>query len=205
MKLIIGLGNPGKKYEKTRHNVGWLAIDYIRDNIEGFSNWKKDKKSNSLIAALKNNNGTMEQWNNELILAKPQAFMNNSGLAVKSLVTRYLPRRQAGKLLVTNLIIIHDDIDLPFGKFKIQSNRGPAGHNGVKSIIEHLGTKDFTRVRIGILPPTQPPSLRVQRPPAGEAGSNLKLDTTNYVLKNLTKKELDLLKKDIFPEISTKL
>jgi PTH1 family peptidyl-tRNA hydrolase len=114
--LIVGLGNPGKKYEKTRHNVGSEVIDELK-----FLNLKN------------------------VILAKPRTFMNESGKAVKKLVKDY-------KLKVEDLIVVHDDIDLPLGKIKIVTGRGAAGHKGVESIIKALGTKNFVRFRIGILP-----------------------------------------------------
>jgi PTH1 family peptidyl-tRNA hydrolase len=121
MILIVGLGNPGKKYQKTRHNIGFRVIDQLQS-----LNLKK------------------------VILAKPQTFMNLSGKTVKLLVARY-------RLPVTNLWVIHDDIDLPLGKIRIVKNRGSAGHKGVESIIRELGTKNFIRFRVGICPKTSKP------------------------------------------------
>jgi len=121
MILIVGLGNPGKKYQKTRHNIGFRIIDEL-----GF---------------LKNQG---------VILVKPKTFMNQSGKAVKQLI-----RNQGVK--IKNLIVIHDDIDLPLGKIRIVKNRGAAGHKGVESIIKELGTKNFVRFRIGIQPKTGKP------------------------------------------------
>lgn len=116
MILIVGLGNPGKKYEKTRHNLGYEVIDEL----------------------LKLN------FHN-VILAKPNTFMNDSGKAVKELITNY-------KLPTTHLWVIHDDVDLKLGDLRIVQNRGSAGHKGVASIIKELGTKNFTRFRMGINP-----------------------------------------------------
>ncbi len=116
MILIVGLGNPGKKYQKTRHNIGFRLIDQL-----GFLDSRK------------------------IILFKPQTFMNNSGKTVKKLIENL-------KLRIKNLIVVHDDLDLPLGKIRIVKNRGPAGHKGVESIIEELGTKNFIRFRIGIQP-----------------------------------------------------
>ena len=116
MILIVGLGNPGKKYQETRHNLGFRVIDEL-----GFL---KDKK---------------------IILTKPKTFMNLSGKAVKSLMTKY-------KVPPLNLWVIHDDIDLPLGKIRISKGRGAAGHKGVESIIKELKTKNFVRFRIGIQP-----------------------------------------------------
>lgn len=121
MILIVGLGNPGKKYEKTWHNIGFRAIDEF-----GFLESKK------------------------ITLLKPQTFMNNSGKAVKKKIRNL-------KLKIKDLIVIHDDLDLPLGKIRIVKNRGPAGHKGVESIIEELGTKNFIRFRIGIQPKTEKP------------------------------------------------
>ena len=135
MKLIIGLGNPGTKYEKTRHNFGFLAIDELAEKIE-INDWKIKMQFNANIA--------QGNFNDEkVILAKPQTFMNNSGIAVKSIMDYY-------KISEKDLLIIHDDIDLNLGVIKVQKNRGSAGHNGVQSIIDSLKTKDFIRIRLGI-------------------------------------------------------
>lgn len=114
MFLIVGLGNPGKKFEKTRHNTGSRVIDELKS------------------LNLKN-----------VILAKPTTFMNDSGKAVKKLIKNL-------KLKIKNLILVHDDLDIPLGKIRIVKNRGAAGHKGVESIIRELKTKDFVRFRIGI-------------------------------------------------------
>ena len=121
MILIVGLGNPGKKFQKTRHNLGFQVVDEL-----GFL---KDKK---------------------IILTKPKTFMNLSGKAVKSLITKY-------KVPLLNLWVIHDDIDLPLGKIRISKGRGAAGHKGAESIIKELRTKNFVRFRIGICPKTGKP------------------------------------------------
>jgi len=130
MKLIIGLGNPGKKFEKTRHNVGFVVCDAIINNEQLTIN--KTIKLHSEVVKNKN-----------FIIAKPTTFMNESGVTVRALVDFY-------KLKPSDLIVIHDDKDIPLGEYKIQTDRGSAGHNGIKSIIEHLGTQNFTRVRVGI-------------------------------------------------------
>ena len=121
MILIIGLGNPGKKYEKTRHNIGSMVINELRSsNLEN------------------------------VFLAKPTTFMNESGKSVKTLL-------KTCRLKPDNLIVIHDDIDLPLGKIRIVKSRGAAGHKGVESIIKELRTKNFIRFRIGICPKTGKP------------------------------------------------
>jgi len=137
MKVIVGLGNPGKEYEKTRHNIGFRVIDeFGKEN--NFAGFKLSKKFNSLISE-----GKLD--GEKIILAKPQTFMNLSGKSVKILYTAY-------KIQNTNLWVVHDDIDLPLGEIKIVKNRGAAGHKGVESIIKELKTKNFIRFRLGIKP-----------------------------------------------------
>ena len=134
MIIIIGLGNPGEQYKNTRHNVGFMAVDeFARKN--NFPEFKLQKKSNSLVSE-----------NGNIILVKPQTFMNESGKTVRALTTHY-------KLQATNLIVIHDDVDLPVGKIKIVEERGSAGHKGVESIIKNIGNDGLIRFRIGIAPP----------------------------------------------------
>lgn len=140
MKLIVGLGNPGKEYEKTRHNIGFMAVEDLRLKIEGFSNWKLSSPLEAEICR-----GHIASCCEDVILAKPQTFMNASGQSVKKLITNY-------KLLITDLLVIHDDLDLPLGTLRLTFGSGSAGHNGVQSIIDALGTKDFWRLRIGIGP-----------------------------------------------------
>ena len=151
MTIIVGLGNPGRKFQKTRHNIGFRIIDELAK--------RKTKK---------------------FIIAKPQTFMNNSGKAVKAVLNFY-------KIKPENLWVIHDDIDLPLGKFKISKSRGSAGHKGVESIIRELKTKDFNRLRIGICPQTGKPKA-----------------VENFVLQKFTKEEEKILKefiKQIITEI----
>ena len=138
MKLIIGLGNPGKEYEKTRHNIGFAVIEGFGVQVLGFSDWKLDKKSKAEIAK-------SEIDGEKVILAKPQTFMNNSGDSIKILTKTY-------NLKPNNLFIVHDDLDLPLGTMRLSFGSGSAGHNGVQSIIDSLGTKNFWRLRIGIGP-----------------------------------------------------
>ena len=133
MKIIVGLGNPGKEYEKTRHNTGFIVLDKLSEkfNIE-----IKKEKSKALI-------GTGEINGEKVMLVKPQTFMNLSGEAVRGLVDFY-------KEDIENVVIIFDDIDLEIGKIRIKE-RGSAGtHNGMKSIVSHLGTEKFTRIKVGI-------------------------------------------------------
>jgi PTH1 family peptidyl-tRNA hydrolase len=138
MILIVGLGNPGKKFQKTRHNLGFTIVNKIQAVGEKFLNWKFEKKFQAEISQGKINN-------QKIILAKPQIFMNNSGKSVKLIIKNY-------RLKIENLYVVHDDLDLPLGKIRIVKNRGSAGHKGVQSIIDQLKTKDFIRFRIGIKP-----------------------------------------------------
>ena len=142
MILIAGLGNPGEKFKNTRHNVGFMVIDAFAEK-NNFPDFKFSKKFNSLIS---------EEilYGEKITLTKPQTFMNNSGVAVKKILS-------STKTTRPGLVVIHDDIDLPLGKIKIVKNRGSAGHKGVQSIIEKLGTNEFIRLRVGILPESGKP------------------------------------------------
>lgn len=134
MKLIVGLGNPSRKYEKTRHNLGFAVLDALLQELTPVkkTTWQEDKKSNSLIAKV-----------GDLILVKPQVLMNASGSAVKKLASNF-------RLPASNIYVVHDDLDLPLGKIKIRKGGGSGGHKGVDSIIKELGTTDFVRFRLGI-------------------------------------------------------
>jgi len=138
MKLVVGLGNPGKKYEKTRHNVGFLVLDALHKQLknEGISDWDNSKKFNAEIAGC-------TYKNEKIILAKPQTYMNDSGLSVGQIAHFY-------KMTERDLIVVHDDKDILLGEIKVQKDRGSAGHNGIKSLMEHLGTQDFMRIRVGV-------------------------------------------------------
>ena len=141
MTIIIGLGNPGKKFEQTRHNVGFLVLDKFMEK-NNFPNFKFSKKYDSLISEKPFDTAQGEQ---NILLVKPQTFMNDSGKAVKSLISEIKDR-------ASDLIVVHDDIDLPVGKIKIVKERGSAGHRGVESIIKNIGNKNLVRIRIGIAP-----------------------------------------------------
>ncbi len=137
MIIIVGLGNPGREYENTRHNVGFQAVDKFQEK-NNFPVFKMSAKFNSLISE-----GVFD--NEKTILVKPQTYMNDSGKAIKTLTDFY-------KLRNENILVIQDDIDLPTGKMKISIGRGSAGHKGIESIIKELGTDNFSRIRIGIEP-----------------------------------------------------
>lgn len=135
MFYIIALGNPGEKYAKTRHNVAWQAMDYLIDSLN-LPGLVESKSHSGRITE-----GVIE--NEEVIVLYPDTFMNNSGSAVVKLVSKDDSEK---------MIVVHDDIDLPFGEIRVGRGRGAGGNNGVRSVIEKLGTKDFIRVRIGIAP-----------------------------------------------------
>lgn len=131
--LIVGLGNPGKEYAFTRHNAGFLTLDYLSDILKVSINRSKFK---ALVAE-----GTI--GDKRVLLMQPQTYMNNSGEAVIEAVNFY-------KIKPENVIVIFDDISLPVGKMRIRKSGSAGGHNGIKSIIAHLGTQDFPRVKIGV-------------------------------------------------------
>lgn len=158
MKLVVGLGNPGRKYQNTRHNLGFWTIDDIA-------------QENRIAVKKKLGDALAGEWPSDgetTVLAKPQTYMNRSGESVSDLLRHF----RAGP---ADLIVIHDDLDLPFGRIRIRPRGGPAGHRGVLSIIQSLGTEEFYRVRIGI-----------GRPPDG-------VDPTDFVLESFTAEELDQL------------
>lgn len=164
MHLIVGLGNPGEKYQHNRHNIGFLCIEHIASHLAPFSLlWEKDQKSNSVIARIEE----------RFLLVKPQTYMNRSGETVAKLMQRY-------KLTLKDLTIIHDDLDIKLGDCKFSMGKGPKMHNGLTSIEQRIGTQ-FRRARLGIenRPPTNSDELRIP----GEA----------YVLSDFTSEELTTL------------
>lgn len=164
-KLFVGVGNPGENYAKTRHNVGFAILDKLAQEL-GILNYELNKKLQSEICNYL-----------QLILAKPQTFMNSSGLAVKKLSTYY-------KVPPTNIWVIHDDLDLRLGEYKIQKGVGPKLHYGVKSIEKELKSKDFWRVRIGV----------------DNRSSDNRISGEEYVLQNFTNEEYKILE-DVFDKI----
>ena len=156
MKLIVGLGNPGKQYDKTRHNVGFMVVEQFLKDFEPVSQtvWENSAKFKSDIVELdyqRRSAGSGEAKHElveRVILVKPKTFMNNSGMAVKALVDYY-------KIPTADVWIINDDVDLPLGAMKIRFGGAAAGHRGVTSIIERLGTDKFWRFRMGIGRPKQ--------------------------------------------------
>ena len=155
--VIVGLGNPGPKYQWTRHNAGFLFLDRLA-HLENIS---INRKNFSGLAGEWNHNG------NRLILLKPHTFMNLSGQAVMQALQFY-------KLPTSQMIVVHDELDLPLGTARFKQGGGHGGHNGLRSIMEQLGKGDFIRLRIGI-----------GRPPRG--------DTVNYVLGNIPPDQMEVL------------
>ncbi|MHB8138933.1 MAG: aminoacyl-tRNA hydrolase [Smithellaceae bacterium] len=156
--LIVGLGNPGKRYEPTRHNIGFMVLEKLAAQLEI---QLKQKSFNALWGK-----GTLA--GNNILLAEPQTFMNLSGTAVRQLQSFF-------KTDISNLIVIHDDLDLPFGAIRLKQGGGTAGHKGLASIESNLGTSDFMRVRLGIGKPVD--KSRIE----------------GYVLEPFWKEERDLL------------
>lgn len=150
MKLIVGLGNPGKEYECTRHNVGFRVLDSM------CSEWSAMTKCSALVGK-----------SGKTLYAKPQTFMNLSGQAMQALLHYY-------KIDLADLLVVYDDKDLPFGTLRLRDAGSSAGHNGMNSIIETLGTEQFSRLRIGIAPTDDRAVIH---------------DTADFVLTNFTTEE----------------
>jgi len=168
MKLIIGLGNPGDKYKNTRHNLGAHILRKYLYQQHKIIPTNKSALSNHIYKT------------NQAVFAIPTEYMNNSGITVQKISNFY-------KISPLDIYVIHDDLDLPVGEYRVQFDRGPAGHNGIKSIIEHLGTQQFHRIRVGI----------------GKPQNNIPVE--NYVLQPFSKDESDIINNltpEIFKEIN---
>ncbi|MBU6431363.1 aminoacyl-tRNA hydrolase [Patescibacteria group bacterium] len=171
MKYIAALGNPGEEYENTRHNVGRIALEaFVKKN--DFSDWVFDKK----LKALSSDEGKIGK--ERVCLIEPETFMNKSGLSFQPIIKN--------KKKAEDLVVIHDDLDLPIGKFKISFNKSSGGHRGVESIIKAIKTEAFTRVRVGISPAT--PSGKLKKP-KGEK------EVADFILGEFKKSEMETLKK----------
>lgn len=157
MKLIVGLGNPGKQYDNTRHNMGFMVLDYYADLKKiKFSKQKFDGLYAEFIVK-----------DEKVILLKPQRYMNLSGEVIKKYVDFY-------KISLEDLLIISDDLDMPFGKIKIKYKGSSGGHNGLKNIASNLGTENFRRIKIGV-------------------SNNKNIDTKDYVLSKISGEDFDNL------------
>lgn len=140
MKLIVGLGNPGQEYAQTRHNFGFLAVDFLQREW-GFPSFSLRKDFSATLSSGERNG-------EKVFLVQPQTMMNASGQAVAKLLSYY-------KLTPSDIAVVHDDMDLPFGTVRAAASSRSAGHNGVQDIIDALGTQDFFRARLGIGRPTE--------------------------------------------------
>ena len=153
MKVIVGLGNPGKQYEKTRHNIGFMVLDQLLKNFEPIKDtlWNNEPKFKADIAEImwQPKHGEAEK----VILVKPKTYMNNSGMAVNLLSAYY-------KVPSTDLWVVHDDADLKLGAVRIRRGGGSAGHRGIESILEHIPDGNFWRVRLGIGRPEEEASVK---------------------------------------------
>ena len=176
MQIIVGLGNPGEKYAKTRHNIGFMVVDGLLDKLNSLSDqkidWKEEKKFNALLATLAVKDGKGEK----ILLAKPLTMMNLSGQAVSKILNFY-------KESPENLTVIYYDLDLPLGAVRIRDKGSAGTHNGMKSVIQELGTEEFKRIRIGT------ESRGVTSP--------IEQDTVSYVLSPFTKEEEPLIEKAV--------
>lgn len=139
MKIVVGLGNPGEQYARTRHNVGWMVVDRVADRA-GWAGRGRTRDASAVVQG--------RYHGLDLVLARPLTFMNVSGVAVRKLLVR--ERAPLGDLLV-----VTDDFSLPFGKMRFRESGSDGGHNGLRSIIEEMGTEKFNRLRVGIGDPSR--------------------------------------------------
>ena len=171
--IIIGLGNPGTEYEHTRHNAGFIALDYLRERF-GASDFQADPKFFGELS-------TTLRDGRKIILVKPTTYMNESGRAARALLDFY-------KLTPADFIVLHDDLDIAPGTLRTTESSRSAGNNGVESIIEHFGTQDFFRIRIGIGRPRETEGVC--------------MPSHDYVLGRFSDEEFASFEK-LFPEIET--
>ena len=155
MYLFVGLGNPGSEYELTRHNIGFLLMDAMANRF-GASNWKSEKK------------GLTTKIKSDIMLVKPQTYMNLSGECVQPLMSFY-------KIPPENIVVCHDEVDIPYGRLKLQNDRSPGGHNGIKDIHNKIGS-NYKRLRMGVGRPSIP-----------------QMKVVDYVLQNFNPKEMEVM------------
>jgi len=168
MKLFVGLGNPGEKYERTRHNIGFMTVDAIVSFLGNSAEWKTKFESDYIKTRYQNEN---------VLIVKPQTFMNNSGSSVRKWTDYY-------DIQPEDVYIFYDEMDIPFNKMKLKTGGSSGGHNGIKSIIAHLNSEQFNRIRLGI-----------GRPPR-----DLMID---YVLGKFSKTEYETLQQGIISKTVT--
>lgn len=177
MKLIVGLGNPGEKYESTRHNLGFIVLDHLVKDTQSVNKGKWDNNSKLKSQIFITEWQPKEGENQKVIFAKPQTYMNNSGMAVKLLSDFY-------KVEASDIWVVHDELDLPIGFMKIRFGGSGAGHHGIENIIDFLKTEKFWRFRLGIGQSKHHDEL---------AKHNFK-NATDYVLENFVGKEKSTVK-----------
>jgi PTH1 family peptidyl-tRNA hydrolase len=173
MKLIVGLGNPGLFYANNRHNIGFMCVRYIAKAYSIKFNRKQGQART----------GSGEINGQKVTLARPQTFMNNSGEAVSRLLKKL-------KITPADLIVIHDDLDLPTGKIRIRSGGSSGGHKGIESIIKHIDSRNFSRIKVGIGRPDTPEGTEAEKEAA----------VIDYVLSGFTREEKKVIKK-VIPDV----
>lgn len=169
MKIYVGLGNPGKQYQQTRHNAGFLFVDTLAEELA--LAWKFEKKFNAELASKRD----------DVFLIKPQTFMNNSGQALRAFLDYLKIDLQGPFVGPEDLIVVHDDLDLALGTYKFQKGTGPKDHNGLQSIYQHLGTREFWHLRLGI----------------DSRGGQRIISPADYVLQVMPKQEQTIFHKTI--------
>ncbi|MFC1971153.1 aminoacyl-tRNA hydrolase [Chloroflexota bacterium] len=174
MKLIAGLGNPGFLYARNRHNIGFMCISHFA-RVEGINFDKKQGYARTGLGWIAGN---------KVVLARPQTYMNSSGESVSRLVKKF-------NVNPADLIVIHDDLDLPLGRIRIRYGGSSGGHKGIDSIIAHLGSRDFCRIRVGIGRPNLPEGYANDKEAA----------VIDYVLSDFTHEEKEIITR-IMPEVS---
>jgi peptidyl-tRNA hydrolase, PTH1 family len=178
MKIIVGLGNPEKDYADTRHNIGFAFADKLKE-LWDFEDYKYQNNYDAWLSQ-----GSL--GDEKIILVKPETFMNESGRAVKKIMQFY-------KLTADDIIVIHDDLDIAIGKFKIATDSSSAGHNGVQDIIDKLGTQKFKRIRVGIGEATEEGAIRCH------------LGAHDFVLAKFTEEEKEKIYPALLQIIETEL
>ena len=163
IRMVAGLGNPGEEYAETRHNAGFKTVDELARQA-GVTYWKAQLGAE--VATIQVNDPDTEDGRREVLLVKPQSYMNTSGGPISKLCQRY-------KVTATELLVIHDELDIPAGDVRVKVGGGHAGHNGLRSIIDKLGSRDFSRIRVGI-----------GNPPG-------RMQVADYVLKQFRPKEAE--------------
>lgn len=182
MKLVVGLGNPGNKYEGTRHNLGFMVLDQFLKDAEPVEKtvWDNNAKLKSDVYVLEWDSKKRNHHTEKVILAKPKTYMNNSGMAVSLLANFY-------KVKPADIWIVHDELDLPLGSMKIRMGGSGAGHHGIESVMEKLGTDKFWRFRLGI----------GQAHAKREIAKHLIRKAEEFVLKGFKGKDSSLAKKSV--------